>query len=125
LDRLERLHPADVKSPVTLKFNRLLDGSGDELSKIRTVKLKRLLPGTATAEFFLLFGPGPKLEDVSFISGSEKLKPAADGLYDAEYKVAFPMGSAAHLVRRALVMCSPVSGCMAVLYTPDSVHSVN
>ncbi|MGO9863132.1 MAG: DUF3857 domain-containing protein [Terriglobales bacterium] len=101
------------------------NSNGSELSELRTVKLKRLVPGTATAEFFLLFIPGPKLDDVKFISGSEKLKSAEDALSEAEFQVAFPPGSTARLVRRALVMCSNVSGCDAVLLTPDSVHSVN
>jgi tetratricopeptide (TPR) repeat protein len=34
------------------------DPNGNELSQLRSVKLKRLVPGSATAEFFLLFSPG-------------------------------------------------------------------
>jgi len=106
------------------------DHTRDELSQLRTVKLKRLVSGQASAEFFLLFKPGarhpdPELEDVQFVSGSEKLKAEADALYDANFQVAFPQASSAKLVRRAIVMCSPISGCQAVLYTPGSVHSVN
>ena len=82
------------------------------------------LPGQATAEFFLLFSPGPKIEDVQFISGSEKLKSAGDALYDANFEVSFPPGSSARLVRRATLMCSSVVGCQAVLFTPDTVNSV-
>jgi tetratricopeptide (TPR) repeat protein len=100
------------------------DSSGAELSQLRTVKLKRLVPGSATAEFFLLFSPGPKIEDVQFISGSEELKSAESGLSDAKFQVTFPEGSSVHLVRRAILTCSSVAGCEAVLFTPDSVHSV-
>ena len=119
--RLEHLTGAHAPAATGLQHG---DSGGTELSQLRTVKLKRLVPGTATAEFFLLFIPGPKLDDVKFISGSEKLKSAADALLQAEFQVAFPEGSTARLVRRALVMCSNVSGCNAVLLTPDSVHSV-
>lgn len=120
--RLEHLTGAHAPAATGLQHG---DSGGTELSQLRTVKLKRLVPGTATAEFFLLFIPGPKLDDVKFISGSEKLKSAADALLQAEFQVAFPEGSTARLVRRALVMCSNDSGCNAVLLTPDSVHSVN
>ncbi len=119
--RLE--HLTGAKTPVTPD---LLHGdpNASELSELRSVKLKRLVPGSATAEFFLLFSPGPKVEDVEFISGSEKLKSAAHALSEAKFHVAFPEGSSARLVRRAILMCSSVSGCEAVLFTPDSVHSV-
>jgi tetratricopeptide (TPR) repeat protein/transglutaminase-like putative cysteine protease len=100
------------------------DLSGFELSQLRRVKLKRLVPGSAAAEFFLLFSPGPKIDEVHFISGSEKLKSADQALSDANFQVAFPPGSSARLVRRAVLMCSSVTGCEAVLLTPDNVHSV-
>ena len=60
------------------------------MSQIRSVKLKQVVPEYAPAEFFLLFGPGPKVEDVKFISGSEKLKLASDVLSNAKFQVAFP-----------------------------------
>jgi tetratricopeptide (TPR) repeat protein len=120
----QRLEHLGVKmSSPTSPVN--MDRSADELSQLRSFKLKPLIPGTATAEFFLLFSPGKKLEDVQFISGSEQLKSARDALFDANFQVLFPTGSAARLVRRAIVMCSPISGCNAVLYTPSSVNSVN
>jgi tetratricopeptide (TPR) repeat protein/transglutaminase-like putative cysteine protease len=100
------------------------DSSGGELSQLRSVKLKRLIPGPATAEFFLLFSSGPRTEAIQFISGSDKLKPAGKLLTEARFQIAFPEGSSAHLVRRAILMCSNISGCEAVLFTPDSVKSV-
>jgi tetratricopeptide (TPR) repeat protein/transglutaminase-like putative cysteine protease len=120
--RLE--HLTGAKAPTAMDLLRV-DPNGSELSALRTVKLKRVVPGSATAEFFLLFSPGPKVESVEFISGSEKLKSADQTLTEAKFQVAFPEGSSARLVRRAILLCSPVSGCSAVLYTPDSVHSVN
>jgi|HubBroStandDraft_1064217.scaffolds.fasta_scaffold05515_3 tetratricopeptide (TPR) repeat protein/transglutaminase-like putative cysteine protease len=119
--RLE--HLTGAKSPTAMDLLRR-DPNGSELSQLRTIKLKRLVPGTATAEFFLLFSPGPKVESVEFISGSERLKSGERALSEAGFQVAFPAGSSARLVRRAIVMCSDVSGCNAVLFTPDSVHSV-
>lgn len=116
-------HLTGTKAPGLLQ--QLSNGSsGSELSQLRSVKLKRVVPGSATAEFFLLFSPGPKIEDAQFINGSEKLKSAGDALSEAKFRVTFPEGSSARLVRRAMLMCSSVSGCEAVLLTPDSVNSV-
>ena len=99
------------------------DSSAGELSELRSAKLERLVPGPATAEFFLLFGPGPKIEDAKFISGSEGLKSADRAISVAKFDVAFPVGSSAHLVRRAILTCSNETGCAAVLLTPDRVNS--
>ena len=119
--RLE--HLTGAKAPTAMDLLRG-DPNGNELSQLRTVKLKRIVPGSATAEFFLLFSPGPKVEAVEFISGSEKLKSAGEVLSEAKFQVAFPEGSSARLVRRAILMCSSITGCEAVLFTPDSVKSV-
>lgn len=120
-NRLSKL--TGTKAPTSMELLRS-DPNGNELSQLRSVKLKRLVPGSATAEFFLLFSPGPKVEGVEFISGSGKLKSAAKVLSETSFQIAFPEGSSARLVRRAIVMCSDVSGCTAVLFTPSSVNSV-
>ncbi len=99
--------------------------AGEELSRIRTVKLPRIVPGSASAEYFLAFGPGAKLEDVKFISGSDKLKPAEKVIRGAVFPVSYPQGSMAHIVRCAIVSCSSYTGCAIVLYNPDTVHSVD
>ncbi len=119
--RLE--HLTGEKAPMAPSLLRW-DSSADELSQLRSVKLKRIVSGPATAEFFLLFGPGPKIEGVKFISGSEELKPADHELSEANFHVALPEGSSAHLVRRAILTCSNDAGCAAVLLTPDIVNSV-
>jgi tetratricopeptide (TPR) repeat protein len=119
--RLE--HLTGAKAPTAMDKLRG-DSNGTELSQLRSVKLKRLVPGSATAEFFLLFSPGPKIEAVEFISGSEKLKSADEELSQAKFQVSSPEGSSARLVRRAILVCSSVTGCEAVVFTPDSVNSV-
>lgn len=116
-------HLTDTKAPRSPR-EISADPSAGELSQIRSAKLRRLVPGTASAEFFLLFGPGPKVEDLQFISGSPKLKDADDALSEAKFQVAFPQASGARLVRRAILSCSAVTGCEAVLLNPDSVNSL-
>ncbi len=100
------------------------EGGGEELSHMRTIKLKKLIPGTASAEFFLLLNHTSKVEEASFISGSEELRSATDALEDLDLQLTFPRGSSAKLVRRGILMCSKLSGCNLVLMTPASVHSV-
>jgi tetratricopeptide (TPR) repeat protein len=98
--------------------------AGEELSSMRAVKLPRVVTGPANAEFFLLFGSDGKPQDVKFISGSDQLKSADKQIRAAVYPVSYPEGSAARLVRRAILSCSSLSGCEIVLYNPDSVNSI-
>lgn len=115
-----------VKPPTTvLEMMRNPQHTGDELSNLRTLKIKHSFSAMGTAEFFLLFAPGPKVEGVQFISGSQEMKSAIPELEQAKFPEAFPPGSSARLVRRGILMCSPVSGCTFVIYAPGSVHSLD
>ena len=108
-DIRQRLDHLSVRVPTNpIDMGRSGDRSGDELSRLRSVKLNRLVPGSATAEFFLLFSPGPKLEDVAFISGDEKLKSASDAIASAKFQVSFPGESSAR-GSVARLSCAPQS----------------
>ena len=98
--------------------------SGEELSRLRTVKLKTSIAGTGSAEFFLLFNGKPNPEEAIFVSGSEQLRSATSVFPEVNFDVSFPPGSSARILRRAILMCSKISGCNVVLYTPGSVRSV-
>jgi len=127
-DRLDALgfdEKAELPSWTKGKPPKLLYLPGQDLSDRRTVKLERLVPGSASAEFFLLFAPGPRVEDVKFISGSDQLKSATATLTATPFQVPFPKDSSARILRRALLMCSDESGCSVTLYPIDSVRSVN
>ncbi|HEX3353394.1 MAG TPA: DUF3857 domain-containing protein [Terriglobales bacterium] len=115
--RLDHLAPA--KS--TLNGNFL----GADLSQMRTTKLARLVPGAASAEFFFLFAPGPKLEEIKFIKGSEKLRTANKTLSATTFNMPFPTGSNARVIRRGILGCYPSSGCALVFLSPGLVRSVN
>jgi len=120
---LSNLVPGE--KPLTGIQARLKGPSGDELSEMRRVKVARITPKQASAELFLLFGPGGKLEDVKFISGADELKQAGKTLRAASFPVPYPDGSKAHLVRRGILSCTTTVGCSFVLYTPSSVNSVD
>jgi len=100
--------------------------SSEELSQMRTIKLsKRIVPDSASAEFFALFGPDGKIGRIIFIGGTDRLKSADDVIRAANFQISFPPGSTARLVRRGILSCSSFSGCEVVLYNPDTVTSVN
>jgi len=98
-------------------------------SAIRTTKLPRLAPGTASAELFLTFGrdskgSGARVEDAKFIGGEENLRSSVDVLRKIEFKFPFPDDGPSRLVRRGILSCYPVTGCTFVLYNISDVHSV-
>jgi tetratricopeptide (TPR) repeat protein len=116
--RLERLGGS-------VKLGRLGNSGREELGKLRTVTLSRITSEPASGEFFLLFGAGSKVQEVKFVSGSEKLKSADKALSAAAYDMPLPDDSPTRLVRRGALSCSSISGCVFVFYTPDLVRSVN
>ena len=98
---------------------------GEELSRMRTIKLPRLNPKSCVADFFMVIGPGSKVEEVKFISGSEELKSATKTLNTLAVEQPFPDDKATRVVRRATVGCYSVTGCSLVLLPPDAVRSIN
>jgi tetratricopeptide (TPR) repeat protein len=99
--------------------------AAEDLGKMRTTHLERIVPGSANADFFLLISDGPRVEGVKFVSGDAKLKSATDLLKTTKVNVAFPDHEPTLLLRRGMLVCSPMTGCDFVLLTPSSVSSVN
>jgi hypothetical protein len=91
------------------------DGT-DELNRNRTIPLPKLVANHASAEFFVLLAPGPKVEDTKFISGSEQLQSAGNALLHAHFtQIAFPVNSSGRLPRRGILARYPNIGCSFVL----------
>ena len=79
----------------------------------------------ASAEFFILVGPGPKIVGAKFISGSEELRDAGNGLAAAKVDAIFPDDHPAQILHRGILDCEPeVPGCMFVMIPPGSVHAI-
>jgi tetratricopeptide (TPR) repeat protein len=102
----------------------------DELSHMRVAELPKLVPGTESADFFVLFSanakaPGFTIEDVKFVSGSEQLKSATSALKAARFQIFFPDAGPTKLVRRGVLNCYQHLGCSFALSNPDSTNSVN
>src|ERR1700722_5932888 len=96
----------------------------------RTFKLPRFLPGTESAEFFVLLGSNGKdgtfrVEDVKFVSGSEKMKLQAKQLRNIDFKFSAPSDIPTRVVRRGILGCYQYTGCSFVLLDLASMHSVD
>jgi tetratricopeptide (TPR) repeat protein len=99
--------------------------AAEDMGRLRSTHLQRIVPGSASADFFLLISEGAKVEEVKFVSGDAKLKAAAEVLKKTKLSVVFPDHAETRLLRRGMVVCSPITGCELVLLTPDTVRSVN
>jgi tetratricopeptide (TPR) repeat protein len=108
-------------------------GTGDASDIVireRTFKLPRFLPGTESAEFFVLLGSTGKnksfkVEDVKFISGSDKMKLQGKQLKNVDFNVPAPDEVPTRFIRRGILGCYQYTGCSFVLLDPASVHSLN
>ena len=90
-----------------------------ELNQMRTFSLPRIVKGRASATFYLLLGPGKKVE-VKFQNGDDSLKPAEKFLASLNYKFTFPDDGAERLSRTGVLGCYPYSGCSFVFTIPSA-----
>jgi tetratricopeptide (TPR) repeat protein len=86
----------------------------DDLNHARTFKIPRVVSGTASAEFFVLIGPGDKVE-AKFISGSDSLKSVQKMLESTNFNVKFPDDHPTRILRRGILGCYQYTGCTFVL----------
>ena len=107
-----------------------LNQVNDEANAMRTIKLPRVVPGTAVAEFFVILTQDPKdssldVADVKFISGSEELRTAGKALLSAPFTFPFPNNNHPNILRRGILSCYVHTGCSFILINPSDVHSIN
>jgi len=119
--RLARLQPGKSNN-----FSQL----ADLVNGMRTIKLSRVVPGTAMAEFFVILTQDPKdssldVADVKFISGSEELRSARKTLLSAHFTFPFPNNNHPNILRRGILSCYVHTGCSFILINPSDVHSIN
>lgn len=96
----------------------------------RTFKLPRFLPGTESAEFFVLLASDGKsqtfkVEDTKFVSGSDKMKLQGKQLKTIQFNFSAPDNVPSRFVRRGILGCYQYTGCSFVLLDATSVNSVN
>jgi hypothetical protein len=110
--------------------SKVTGDASDEVVRERTFKLARFLPGTESAEFFVLLasdgkGPAFKVEEVKFISGSDKMKAQGKQLKALNFNTPAPSNVSTRVVRRGILGCYEYSGCSFVVLDQASVHSLN
>lgn len=116
-----------------MKNNPNAKGSGeatDIVIRERTFKLPRFLPGTESAEFFVLLASDGKsqtfkVEDTKFVSGSDKMKLQGKQLKTIQFNFSAPDNVPSRFVRRGILGCYQYTGCSFVLLDATSVNSVN
>jgi hypothetical protein len=125
-DRTVGDHLAQIRKQ---RSRRAAQAAGDA-NDLRTVKLSRLVPGTASAELFVLLTHVPgtsdgKVEEVKFIKGSDQLKSVDHVMKSAKFKAVFPDDGPTRLVRRGILGCYAYTGCSFVLLYAKDVHSLD
>ncbi len=106
-----------------------LDGTSLAIRE-RTYKLPRFLPGTESAEFYVLLTSDGKskqfkIQDEKFISGSDKMKSEGKQLHTIEYGFSSPSEAVTKIVRRGILGCYQYTGCSFVLLDPGSIRSLD
>jgi tetratricopeptide (TPR) repeat protein len=122
-ENLNFLTAALGKPVATFDSNRLSQAQ-------RTFKLPRFMPGTESAEFFVLFvadGKSKKfsVQDIEFISGSQKIKAQANQLRSIDFNVPAPSDAPVRFVWRGILGCYQYTGCSFAVLDPTTVNSVN
>jgi len=112
------------------KNTRATMDSSDVAMRERTYKLPRFLPGTESAEFFVLLSSDAKngafkVESTKFISGSEKMRLQGKQLESIDFHVLAPANTSTRFVWRGILGCYQYTGCSFVVLDPAGVHSVN
>jgi tetratricopeptide (TPR) repeat protein len=122
--RLEET-PSRVRNLAHVSLPQSHMSAGEELSRMRTIKLPRVTKETAHADFNVLIAAGGKIEQVNFLSGSEVLRGATETVQKSRVEEPFPPGSAAHVLRRGILSCFSYTGCSFVFYPLSEVARGN
>jgi tetratricopeptide (TPR) repeat protein/transglutaminase-like putative cysteine protease len=125
-NKTEKDHLDEIGGKSSPHLKSRLDNSGEG----RSIKLSRLVPGTASADFFVVLRQVPgtsdgRIDEVKFIKGSDELKSADDKLKSGKFNSVFPDDAPTRLVRRGILACYPSSGCSFILLYASDVLSLN
>ncbi len=84
---------------------------------MRRVKLGKFPGVKGSAEFWVLFGPGAKVEQIKFINGDPDLRSLEKAVQASKFKVQFPDSQPTKLVRRGVLFCGELGlGCEFTLF---------
>jgi len=106
------------------RIDDLVERAKGELVQLRSVRLGATVRDDLQGMVTLLFGPGPKVEEIKFASGGERLRALDGALRAARYPLVLPDSTPVKVLRRGVVTCSSSSGCVVVLDDPVPVAGV-
>lgn len=69
------------------------------------VKLGKITKTTGSADFLILFSPGPKVADLKFMSGDQQLKTLGNKVRAARFRVLFPDNGTAKILHHGVLVC--------------------
>ena len=129
-------HPdPDTRARLTLllggnsQIDALVAQAKPALEKLRTHPAGQLLKEDASAEFLIVFSPGPakaRADAAQFVSGSPKLKPFAERLRSLDYGAMFPDATPIKIIRRGTLTCSAATGdCSFTLAPAEDLRAAN
>ncbi len=109
-------------NPGQFETKRKADGTftpmpGEELSRMRMVKVPAAPHASGSATYSITFSPG-KVDDVKLVDGDKALESMTVNIQSAKFKVEFPDETPAKLVRRGILSCG-ASGCDLTLIPPE------
>jgi TonB family protein len=113
--RLEET-PARMRNLANVHLPKNRMGAGEELSRMRSLKLPRITKETASADFYVVLAAGGKIEKANFLRGSDLLHDATKSLKKAGFEEPVPLNSTARLLRKGILSCSSYTGCSFVFY---------
>ncbi|MGH9351934.1 MAG: DUF3857 domain-containing protein [Terriglobia bacterium] len=117
---LVRLIPQKAKRDT--EVNRAREG----ISRLRQVRLGKVSSFTGSAEFWVLFSPGGKIDGVKFAGGADQFRPLAKSISLAHFQVPLPDDALTKILRRGVLVCEGANlGCDFTLLDITSVHSIN
>ncbi|MGA8030080.1 MAG: transglutaminase domain-containing protein, partial [Bryobacteraceae bacterium] len=123
-DSKERLRKAGVPLSEPITRSAAKSGTisaGEELGKLRTIKIPELPKQTGAAEFFILLSKGG-IEDVRVIGASDALKGAESVLGTTKYEFPFPDEGPEKIIRRGILSCSTYTApsCQFTMLLPST-----
>ena len=102
--------------------DKLLPAARTELAALSSVALgpsAKAFASPITANFYVVISPGPKVDDVRFVSGDDKLKEFTEALRGAKFAAPFPDTTPTRLLRKGTLSCD--KECVFTLSPADDV----
>jgi Flp pilus assembly protein TadD len=98
------------------RIDAMVQRARNDLVQLRSVPLGTTVKQDLQGSVTLLFGPGPKVEEIQYASGNDRLRVLDAALRAARYPLILPDTAQVRVLRRGVVTCSSDKGnCVVVL----------